>query len=160
MVTAKGEELDRIIGLEMGADDYLSKPFNPRELLARVRAVLRRAGAATPSAERARHLAFSGWRIDCLVRELKDPNGTRITLTSAEFGLLQVLCERAGRVLSREQLLDLTQGRSSDSLDAALTCSSAGCAARSNATRTIRGSSKPCARAAICSRRRSRRREI
>ena len=116
MVTAKGDELDRIVGLEMGADDYLSKPFNPRELLARIRAVLRRAGAATPGAERARHLAFSGWRIDCLVRELKDPNGTRITLTSAEFGLLQVLCERAGRVLSREQLLDLTQGRSIDSL--------------------------------------------
>ena len=116
MVTAKGDEHDRIVGLEMGADDYLPKPFNPRELLARIRAVLRRAAAAAPVAERARHLAFSGWQIDCLLRELKDPNGTRITLTGAEFGLLQVLCERSGRVLSREQLLDLTQGRSSDSL--------------------------------------------
>ncbi len=116
MVTAKGDEFDRIVGLEMGADDYLSKPFNPRELLARIRAVLRRVGTPKPAAERARYLAFCGWRIDCLVRELKDPNGTRITLTSAEFGLLQALCERAGRVLSREQLLDLTQGRSTDSL--------------------------------------------
>jgi len=116
MVTAKGDEHDRIVGLEMGADDYLPKPFNPRELLARIRAVLRRAAAATPVAERARYLAFSGWQMDCLLRELKDPNGTRITLTSAEFGLLQVLCERAGRVLSREQLLDLTHGRSADSL--------------------------------------------
>jgi two-component system, OmpR family, response regulator len=116
MVTAKGDELDRILGLEMGADDYLAKPFNPRELLARIRAVLRRTGAAAPVAELARHFAFCGWRVDCLVRELTDPNGTRITLTSAEFDLLQVLCERAGRVLSRDQLLDLTHGRSADSL--------------------------------------------
>ena len=116
MLTAKGEELDRIVGLEIGADDYLSKPFNPRELLARIRAVLRRVSSATPAATRARHLTFSGWQIDCLVRELKDPKGTRITLTGAEFGLLQVLCERSGRVLSRDQLLDLTQARSAGAL--------------------------------------------
>jgi two-component system, OmpR family, response regulator len=116
MLTAKGDELDRIVGLEMGADDYLPKPFNPRELLARIRAVLRRTNAAAPVVSRARHLSFSGWRIDCLIRELKDPNGTRITLTGAEFGLLQVLCERSGRVLSRDQLLDLTQTRSAGSL--------------------------------------------
>ena len=115
MLTAKCDELDRIVGLEMGADDYLSKPFNPRELLARIRAVLRRTGAATPVGQ-ARRLAFSGWHIDCLVRDLKSPEGTRVTLTGAEFGLLQVLCERAGRVLSRDQLLDLTQGRSTGSL--------------------------------------------
>lgn len=112
ILTAKGDELDRIVGLEMGADDYLSKPFNPRELLARIRAVLRRVKAAAPAATRTRYLTFLGWQVDCLVRELKDPDGTRITLTGAEFGLLQVLCERAGRVLSREQLLDLTQARS------------------------------------------------
>lgn len=112
ILTAKGDELDRIVGLEMGADDYLSKPFNPRELLARIRAVLRRVKAAAPAATRTRYLTFLGWQVDCLVRELKDPEGTRITLTGAEFGLLQVLCERAGRVLSREQLLDLTQARS------------------------------------------------
>jgi two-component system, OmpR family, response regulator len=94
----------------------LSKPFNPRELLARIRAVLRRVSSATPAATRARHLTFSGWRIECLVRELKDPKGTRITLTGAEFGLLQVLCERSGRVLSRDQLLDLTQARSAGAL--------------------------------------------
>ncbi len=116
MLTAKGDELDRIVGLEMGADDYLSKPFNPRELLARIRAVLRRASAAMPVVNRARHFSFSGWQVDCLIRELKDPRGTRITLTGAEFGLLQVLCERAGRVLSREQLLDLTQARATGSL--------------------------------------------
>jgi two-component system, OmpR family, response regulator len=118
MLTAKGEELDRIIGLEMGADDYLSKPFNPRELLARIRAVLRRVNAASQSVDRrARTLTFLDWRIDCLLRELRDPRGTRIVLTGAEFSLLQVLCERAGRVLSREQLLDLTQGRSAGSLE-------------------------------------------
>ena len=117
MLTAKGDDIDRIIGLEMGADDYLAKPFNPRELLARIRAVLRRAAATSPLERRARTLSFLGWQIDCVRRELKDPNGTRIVLTSAEFGLLQVLCERAGRVLSRDQLLDLTQTRSAGSLE-------------------------------------------
>jgi two-component system OmpR family response regulator len=118
MLTAKSEELDRIIGLEMGADDYLSKPFNPRELLARIRAILRRANAAAPLVGRRGHmLAFLGWHIDCALRELKDPDGTRIVLTSAEFCLLQVLCERPGRVLSRDQLLDLTQGRSAGSFE-------------------------------------------
>lgn len=112
MLTAKGDELDRIIGLEMGADDYLAKPFNPRELLAR------RASAASQAVDRnARMLTFLDWRIDCRLRELRDPQGTRIVLTGAEFALLQVLCERAGRVLSREQLLDLTQGRSAGSLE-------------------------------------------
>lgn len=118
MVTAKGDELDRIVGLEMGADDYLSKPFNPRELLARIRAVLRRAATAGPSLDRGvRLLTFLGWRVDCASRQLTNPNGTRIVLTGAEFNLLQVLCERAGRVLSRDQLLDLTQGRSAGSLE-------------------------------------------
>jgi len=118
MLTAKDDELDRIIGLEMGADDYLPKPFNPRELLARIRAVLRRAGAGSQAVDRnARMLTFLDWRIDCRLRELHDPEGTRIDLTGAEFALLQVLCERAGRVLSREQLLDLTQGRSAGSLE-------------------------------------------
>jgi len=119
MLTAKGEEVDRIVGLEMGADDYISNPFNPRKLLARIRAVLRRAtaAAAMPSDRRARALAFFGWRVDCVLREFRDPLGTRIVLTGAEFDLLQVLCERAGRMLSRDQLLDLTQGRSAGSLE-------------------------------------------
>jgi len=119
MLTAKDEEVDRIVGLEMGADDYLAKPFNPRELLARIRAILRRAtlASALPADRRARAFAFFGWRIDCVLRELRDPQGTRIVLTGAEFDLLQVLCERAGRVLSRDQLLDLTQGRSAGALE-------------------------------------------
>jgi two-component system OmpR family response regulator len=117
MLTAKGDDVDRIVGLEMGADDYLAKPFNPRELLARIRAVLRRAkAAATAHDRRAPSLTFFGWHLDCVLRELKDPQGTRITLTAAEFDLLQVLSERPGRTLSREQLLDLTQGRSAGSL--------------------------------------------
>jgi two-component system OmpR family response regulator len=112
MLTARGEEIDRIVGLEMGADDYMAKPFNPRELLARIRAVLRRAqSAAMRAAPRARALTFLGWRVDCALRELRDPNGVLIAVTGAEFDLLQALCERAGRILSREQLLDLTQGR-------------------------------------------------
>jgi two-component system, OmpR family, response regulator len=115
MLTAKSEDVDRIVGLEMGADDYLAKPFNPRELLARIRAILRRANA-TPAERRAAALSFRGFRLDCALRELWDPHGTRIAVTSAEFDLLQVLCERPGRVLAREQLLDLTQGRAAGSL--------------------------------------------
>jgi two-component system OmpR family response regulator len=118
MLTAKGEEVDRILGLEMGADDYMSKPFNPRELLARIRAVLRRTSLAhLSSRERARRLMFDRFEVDCVKRTLVDPQGRLVTLTSAEFDLLQVLCERPGRVLSREQLLDLTQGRSAASLE-------------------------------------------
>ena len=114
MLTAKGDEVDRILGLEMGADDYLSKPFNPRELLARVRAVLRRSTitALNPATSSAHVLSFLGWQIHRVLRELRNPAGARVTLTAAEFGLLQVFCERPGRVLSRDQLLDLTQGRS------------------------------------------------
>lgn len=114
MLTAKGDDIDRIIGLEMGADDYLVKPFNPRELLARIRAVLRRvAAAATNPVEHASTaLGFAGWRINLLRRELHNAEGARVMLTEAEFSLLQALCERPGRVLSRDQLLDVTQGRS------------------------------------------------
>jgi len=108
MLTAKGDEVDRILGLEMGADDYLSKPFNPRELLARVRAVLRRSTitALNPATSSAHVLSFLGWQIHRVLRELRNPAGARVTLTDAEFGLLQVFCERPGRVLSRDQLLD------------------------------------------------------
>ncbi|WP_137043588.1 response regulator [Pseudolabrys sp. FHR47] len=114
MLTAKGDDVDRIIGLEMGADDYLVKPFNPRELLARIRAVLRRVAAAAtnPITNTSTTLTFTGWRIDLLRRELHNAEGARVMLTDAEFSLLQALCERPGRVLSRDQLLDVTQGRS------------------------------------------------
>ncbi|MFA6267631.1 MAG: response regulator [Pseudolabrys sp.] len=114
MLTAKGDDIDRILGLEMGADDYLTKPFNPRELLARIRAILRRATAAniTPAGGGAGPLGFLGWRINRRRRELHNPQGARVVITDAEFALLQALCERPGRVLSRDQLLDVTQGRS------------------------------------------------
>ena len=114
MLTAMGEETDRIVGLEMGADDYLPKPFNPRELLARIRAVLRRAGGELPepAAEEAGSLrVFEGWSLDTAKRELRAPDGTLVPLTAGEFDLLAAIVERPGRVLSRDQLLDLTRGR-------------------------------------------------
>jgi len=119
MLTARGEDVDRILGLEMGADDYLPKPFNPRELLARINAVLRRQAAAqnATAVEGATVLTFQGWRIDCRLRELRNPEGARVAVTSAEFDLLRTFCERPGRVLSRDSLLDLTQGRNTGSFE-------------------------------------------
>ena len=110
MLTALGEEVDRIVGLEVGADDYVTKPFSSRELIARIRALLRRAhGAATPASDRARPFRFGGFTLDPARRELLDPQGAHVTLTSAEFDLLLAFCERPGKVLSREMLLDLTR---------------------------------------------------
>lgn len=118
MLTAKGDALDRIIGLEMGADDYLAKPFNPRELLARIRAVLRRVSeGAEPVESTVRLHDFAGYRLDVSARRLTSPEGAEISLTGAEFDLLQVLVERPGRVLSRDRLLDLTQGRAAGPFD-------------------------------------------
>jgi two-component system OmpR family response regulator len=112
MLTSKGEDIDRIIGLEIGADDYLAKPFNPRELLARLRAVLRRGAAiALEAAPHRAVMEFDGWRLDPSVRQLHNPDGARVALTGAELDLLLVFCERPRRVLSRDQLIDLTQGR-------------------------------------------------
>jgi two-component system phosphate regulon response regulator OmpR len=110
MVSARGEDIDRIVGLEVGADDYLPKPFNPRELLARIRAVLRRrqAGATAQEAESS-VIAFGPYRLDRQRRELTC-DGEAITLTSGELNLLQVLAERPNRVLDRDQLLDLLKG--------------------------------------------------
>ncbi|MBO9694735.1 MAG: response regulator [Sphingopyxis sp.] len=107
MVTALGEDVDRIIGLEIGADDYLSKPFNSRELIARIRALLRRArSGADVVRQRASPLAFDGWIIDPAARSLSDPEGVKVTLTSVEFDLLLAFCRNAGRLLSREQLME------------------------------------------------------
>jgi two-component system, OmpR family, response regulator len=119
MLTARAEDVDRILGLEMGADDYLAKPFNPRELLARINAVLRRQAAAQTviAINGGTALAFLGWRIDLRLRELRDPAGARVAVTGAEFDLLRTFCERPGRVLSRDSLLDLTQGRSAGSFE-------------------------------------------
>jgi two-component system, OmpR family, response regulator len=119
MLTAVGSETDRIVGLEMGADDYLPKPFNPRELLARVRAVLRRAGGTSGSAPNGtgRALEFVGWRLDVTGRRLFSPAGALVPLRTAEFDLLVALAERPQRVLNRDQLLDLARGRAATSFD-------------------------------------------
>ncbi len=113
IVSAKGQELDRIVGLEVGADDYLAKPFNPRELLARIRAVLRRSRETSDGQEvtETRTLIFEGWQLDTLHRTLRSPAGAQVVLTSAEADLLTVFCQRPRRVLTRDQLLDLTQRR-------------------------------------------------
>lgn len=112
MLTARSEDVDRIIGLEMGADDYLGKPFNPRELLARIRAVMRRQSGAQPDPDAPPGaFSFDGWTLNASKRELINPENVRVAVTGAEFDLLRVLCERPGRVLSRDILLDLTQGR-------------------------------------------------
>jgi two-component system OmpR family response regulator len=112
LLTALKEEVDRIIGLELGADDYLGKPFSPRELLARIRVVLRRHGSASPAAgSPAATYRFGDFVADPALQQLRAGDGTSIELTGAEFRLLQVLLERPGRALTRDQLLDLTQGR-------------------------------------------------
>jgi two-component system OmpR family response regulator len=119
MLTAMGDEVDRIIGLEMGADDYLAKVANPRELLARVRAVLRRAGApegGTPAAQK-RILEFAGWRLDVTHRQLYSAKDALVPLRAGEFELLLAFVERPRRVLSRDQLLDLSRGRSANVFD-------------------------------------------
>lgn len=122
MLTAMGEETDRIIGLEMGADDYLAKPFNPRELLARIKAVMRRTQAETqPVAETlTRDLRFDRWLLDINRRELVDEDGVGLSLSTAEFDLLRVFLERPQRVLSRDQLLDLARGREAVAFDRAI----------------------------------------
>ncbi|MBL6959450.1 MAG: response regulator [Rhodospirillales bacterium] len=119
MLTAMGEETDRIIGLEMGADDYLAKPFNPRELLARIKAVLRRAETAgvKPLGEDFEVLDFEGWSLSLDKRELHDPDGTLVPLSGGEYELLAVFVTHPGRVLSRDQLLDLARGRDAQPFD-------------------------------------------
>lgn len=119
MLTALGEETDRIVGLEIGADDYLAKPFNPRELVARIKAILRRSTKAEPYAGTlsGRRIAFAHWILDTDSRVLSNEDGEQIDLTSAEFKLLTVLLERPRFVLSRDQLLDLTAGRAASVFD-------------------------------------------
>jgi two-component system OmpR family response regulator len=118
ILTARGDDVDRIVGLDNGADDYLPKPFNPRELLARINAIIRRQafGHSARLIDDATVLAFLGWRIDLRQREVRSPNAASIAMTGAEFNLLQTFCERAGRVLSRDDLLDLTQSRDGSAL--------------------------------------------
>jgi two-component system OmpR family response regulator len=120
MLSARSDETDRIVGLEMGADDYLAKPFAARELLARIRAVLRRTRMLPPnlqSAEPARCFAFGEWVLDTTARHLIDSAGTMVSLSGAEYRLLRVFLDHPQRVLSRDQLLSLTQGRELDVFD-------------------------------------------
>ncbi len=118
MLTARGDEVDRILGFELGADDYLPKPFNPRELLSRIRAVLRRAAHAPrdPSTSQVRAYAFAGWRLDTTARTLTR-EGDSISLSGAEYRLLAVLLAHPTRVLSRVQLMELMRGRDLDPFD-------------------------------------------
>ncbi len=116
MLTARGQPIDRIVGLEMGADDYLAKPFEPRELLARIRSVLRRTEALPPSLESAdaKRMRFAGWTLDLTARHLINAQDVVVILSGAEFRLLKVFLEHPKRVLSRDQLLNFTQGRDAD----------------------------------------------
>ena len=120
MLSAMGEDTDRIVGLELGADDYLPKPCNPRELLARVRAVLRRAEAKSTRPEGAAVCEFAGWSLDLVRRELRSPHGVVVNLSSGEFSLLRTFVERPQRVLSRDQLLELARGPDSEAFDRAI----------------------------------------
>jgi two-component system OmpR family response regulator len=120
MLTARDDEMDRVIGLEMGADDYLPKPFAARELLARIKAVLRRTRMLPPNlqiSEAGQILTFGTWRLDTVGRHLLDPDGTEITLSGAEYRLLRVFIDHPQRVLNRDQLLNLTQGRDAELFD-------------------------------------------
>ncbi|MGF6495749.1 two-component system OmpR family response regulator [Luteibacter sp. 621] len=120
LLTARDDETDRIIGLEMGADDYLTKPFSPRELLARIKAVIRRTRMLPPNlriTEATEMLAFGTWRLDTTARHLLDEEGTVISLSGAEYRLLRVFLDHPQRVLTRDQLLNLTQGRDAELFD-------------------------------------------
>ena len=117
LLTALKEDVDRIIGLEIGADDYMSKPFNPRELTARIKAVLRRSNGDKPAAEEISTFEFAGFVVEPRLRRVLGPSDGAVDLTGAEFDLLKVFLERAGKLLSRDLLLDLTQGRDRDPLD-------------------------------------------
>jgi two-component system OmpR family response regulator len=119
MLTARGEDVDRIVGLELGADDYVAKPFNPRELLGRIKAVLRRSAHAPrdPSPENVRGFSFGGWRLNTVTRTLTNAEGRDVALSGAEYRLLAVLLGSGNRVLTRAQLTELLRGRDADPFD-------------------------------------------
>ena len=122
MLTARGEESDRILGIEMGADDYLVKPFSPRELLARIRSILRRTRALPPNLvpDTQRCLAFADWKLDTATRVLTRPDGVATPLSGAEYRLLRILLDHPNRVLNRDQLIELIHGREADPYDRAI----------------------------------------
>ena len=120
LLTAKGEATDRIVGLEIGADDYVVKPFEPRELVARIRSVLRRSVKSGPPPEEDAHYEFEGWRLDPLKRRLADPQGAVVPISSAEFHLLLAFLTHPRQVLDRDRLLDMVQGREAHLFDRAV----------------------------------------
>lgn len=122
MLTAMADETDRIIGLELGADDYVTKPFNPRELLARIRAVLRRTNEADGRVadQAAKIYSFGGWTLETTRRRLLDPGGVEVSITGGEYDLLVALLDRPNRVLTRDMLLDLLRGRQAGPFDRAI----------------------------------------
>ncbi len=122
MLTARGEETDRILGIEMGADDYLVKPFNPRELLARIKSILRRTRALPPNLrpEPARCLGFAGWCLDTAARLLTAPDGVATPLSGGEYRLLRILLDHPNRVLNRDQLTEMIHGREAEAYDRAI----------------------------------------
>lgn len=120
LLTARGEATDRIIGLEIGADDYVVKPFEPRELVARIRSVLRRASRPAPATEEDALYEFEGWTLDPLKRRLTDPEGVGVAISSAEFRLLVAFVDHPRQVLDRDRLLDMVQGREAHLFDRAV----------------------------------------
>ncbi|MBP6380164.1 MAG: response regulator transcription factor [Sphingorhabdus sp.] len=121
LLTARSEEADRIVGLEIGADDYVVKPFSPRELVARIKVALRRTNGAQPANGNGGTIwAFDGWQLKTAEQQLFDPHGALVPLSSGEYRLLEALVERAGQVLNRDQLLDLTKGRIAGPFDRAI----------------------------------------
>jgi two-component system OmpR family response regulator len=120
LLTARGEATDRIVGLEIGADDYVVKPFEPRELVARIRSVLRRAGRGAAETAPAEDFIFEGWRLDPLKRRLIDPEGALVAISSVEFRLLLAFLEHPRQVLDRDRLLDMVQGREAHLFDRAV----------------------------------------
>jgi len=120
MLTARSEELDRIIGIEMGADDYLTKPFNPRELLARMKGILRRTRSLPPARAESHRLRFAGWTLDLAARHLIAADGVVVPLSGTEFRLLQIFVTHPNRVLDRNQLMDLALGREATPFDRAI----------------------------------------
>jgi two-component system OmpR family response regulator len=118
MLTARGEAIDRVIGLEMGADDYLPKPFEPRELLARIRNILRRLHTLPGrNGGHAPCYRFAGWTLDAGLRQLSSPDNVVVPLSGAEYRMLLIFLEHPQRVLNRDQLMDLTKGRDADPFD-------------------------------------------
>ena len=117
LLTARGEATDRIVGLEIGADDYVVKPFEPRELVARIRSVLRRSSRAEAAPTLEQDYVFEGWRLDPLKRRLRDPEGALIAISSAEFRLLRAFLDHPRQVLDRDRLLDMVQGREAHLFD-------------------------------------------